>query len=179
VGRPGVPRPGNAPPASVALVRFVGDTGHRPRLAAQDRAQALDLPEPARSPSAPPGDSRAHLQAGTGEPALGLVGSKNSTSGLTRDDALGHAAGPWPCCRSSTASPVAPFSSSASTGWTLWQRTPRSSCCATSWPCCAGRWPDRVSAGLTGRWWPCSPALCLVSGGARSSSHRKRSSAGT
>ena len=72
MARPGVPGPGGAPPASLALVRVASDAGHRPRLAAQDRAQALDVPEPTGSPSAPPGDGGVHLPAGTGEPALGL-----------------------------------------------------------------------------------------------------------
>ena len=64
VGRPGVPGPGGAPPASPALVRVAGGAGHRARVAAQDYPKALDVREPAGAPAAPPRDGRAHLPSG-------------------------------------------------------------------------------------------------------------------
>jgi hypothetical protein len=42
--------------------------------------------------------------------------------------------------------------------WPLPQGKPRSSSCATSWPCSAARSGGPGSPGPTGLWLPCSPA---------------------
>ena len=73
VGGPGVPGLGGAPPPSLALVRVASHADHRPRLAAQDRAQALDVRAPTRQTGARPGDRRAHLSAGPGRTRAGVT----------------------------------------------------------------------------------------------------------
>ena len=86
-----------------------------------------------------------------------LTGSFTRPAALTRHDELDEARHLWRS-PSSTASSVASPRRSASTRWMAWPRTPRSSCCAISWPSAA---PDRPSplhvVGSSARQCPRSP----------------------
>jgi len=119
----------------------------------------------------PPSTSNGALKRASPE------GSIDSSGGLTRHDGLGEAPRLWRS-PSSTASSVALQRRCASTGWTPWPRTPRSSCCAISCPCSSARSPVPASPGRIERSSVPSLASSPVSGGHASSSRPRRSFAG-
>jgi hypothetical protein len=102
-----------------------------------------------------------------------VKGPFSRSHGLTTHDALDEAPVPWRSASSTDSSDASP-SWSGSTESTPSPRMRRSSCCATSWPCCGARALAPASVGGPGahrRWQGWSPGHA----GRRSSSGPRRS----